>query len=77
MSGNYGRVEVDGEVVFEMSGRGIGIVVINPADGKVVESACFDTHVSQEEAERLAMFVLQQRTDFIIVAVVKDDGSEK
>ena len=77
MSGNYGRVEVDGEVVFEMTGRGIGVVVINLADGKVVDSSCFDTHASHEEAEQLARYVLSQRTDDIIVAVVKDDASEK
>jgi len=76
LDGNYGRVEVDGKVIFELERRGIGIVVINEEDGTVIEMATFDTHSSKEESNQLADFIASQKKESVVVAVVKDEASE-
>jgi len=76
MSGNYGVVEVDDQVVLDMRGSGIGVVAIDPADGHVLDQAEFDTHAAPEESENLARFISSQKSEAVIVAVVRDDASE-
>jgi len=59
-----------------METRGIGVVVISE-EGQVEEVAVFDTHTSCEESDLLADFIASQRKESIIVAVVKDEASER
>ena len=76
MSGNDSVVELDDRVIFEMHGSGIGVVIIDPANGRVTDQAEFNTHASVDESEHLAHFIFSQKSESVVVAVVKNDASE-
>ncbi|KAI8846484.1 glycosyl hydrolases family 15-domain-containing protein [Chytridium lagenaria] len=80
-SGNYAKFELtrDGAPLalsLDTFGRGLNVVVVDPLDGSVVETASFDTHTSGDESAELVRFVEWLEPGMIIAIAMKDDGAE-
>lgn len=79
-AGNFAVLELkrDGipvhtSIVF---GRGLNVLVIDPTEGRVIETGVFDTHISAEDSDELAKLIEWLEPSTVVVAIVKDDAYE-
>ncbi|KAJ3114831.1 Carbon-nitrogen hydrolase [Phlyctochytrium bullatum] len=79
-AGNFAKVEIskDGSSVAlpAIFGRGLNVVVFDPLDGSLVETAAFDTHISADESDEFAKMIEWLEPGMIAVVVAKDDAHE-
>ena len=75
--GNQCKIEVKNHAIVNGGERGLNVLIINPEDGTILESANFDTHISNEDSDDFAKLI-ETLADGIIVAVTaKDDAFEQ
>lgn len=72
----YSAVIVDGVTVTPEQ-RGIVIALIEPAQGTVLDSAAFDTYLSEDESDRLAAFINAAPVGTIVALATYDEGIAK
>ncbi|KAJ3228247.1 hypothetical protein HK099_005257 [Clydaea vesicula] len=79
-TGNFAKIEVlkDGKMqdVTISVGRGLNVIIFDPLDGEIVETATFDSHSSSEESDEFANMIEWLDTGMIVVVVSKDDCTE-
>ncbi|KAJ3219851.1 hypothetical protein HDU67_009039 [Dinochytrium kinnereticum] len=79
-AGNFCKVEVskDGSAIGlpAIFGRGMNVVVLDPLDGSLVETAAFDSHISSEESDEFAKMVEWLEPGMIVIVAIKDDAAE-
>ncbi|KAI8849362.1 glycosyl hydrolases family 15-domain-containing protein [Chytridium lagenaria] len=79
-AGNFAKVEIlkDGASVSlpAIFGRGLNIIVLDPLDGSLVETAAFDSHISSEESDEFAKMIEWLEPGMIVLVVAKDDATE-
>ncbi|KAJ3212966.1 hypothetical protein HDU67_003496 [Dinochytrium kinnereticum] len=80
-AGSFAKVEMsrDGVPVnlSAIYGRGLNVVVADPLDGSIVETAAFDTHVSCDESAEFVRFIDCLEPGMIVAIALKDDGAER
>ncbi|KAF9923222.1 hypothetical protein FBU30_006688 [Linnemannia zychae] len=74
-SGNFSKILIN-ESTMSVSSRGINIVVVDPVQSVILESASFDTHISEEESDDLARLVDWIQPGMIVICAGKDDCYE-
>ncbi|KAL1919737.1 uncharacterized protein VTP21DRAFT_1668 [Calcarisporiella thermophila] len=76
VAGNYAHIEING-VIMPVSSRGLNVVVLDVGRSAILETANFDTHISQDEAKDLVNLIecLDQNT--VVVICGKDECSEQ
>ncbi|KAJ3232420.1 hypothetical protein HDU78_007167 [Chytriomyces hyalinus] len=79
-AGNFSKVDLSRDGVpaplSAIFGRGLNVVVIDPLDGAIIESASFDTHISSEEAYEFVKMIEWVESGVIVIVVAKDDCAE-
>ncbi|KAJ3135016.1 hypothetical protein HK100_003153 [Physocladia obscura] len=79
-SGNFAKIDLnrDGSSapVQTIFGRGLNVVVLDPLDGVIIESASFDTHISTEESYEFVQMIESLDVGSIVIVVAKDDCAE-
>ena len=80
MDGNFARLEllvdhsqINIPITFR---RGLNVLVFDPSDGVIVETASFDTHQSIEQSDDFSEMILGLENGKIVVIISKDDCSE-
>ncbi|KAF8940451.1 glycosyl hydrolases family 15-domain-containing protein [Dissophora ornata] len=74
-SGSFSKILIN-ECTMSVSSRGINMVVIDPAQGVLIESVSFDTHISEDESDDLARLVDWLQPGMIVICSSKDDCFE-
>ncbi|KAJ3400280.1 hypothetical protein HDU80_007107 [Chytriomyces hyalinus] len=79
-AGNFCKVDLmrDGVSIplSAIFGRGLNVVVIDPLDGAIIESASFDTHISRDESYEFVKMIEWVDPGVIVIVVAKDDCAE-
>lgn len=79
-AGNFARIEMNrdgkGQRVPGAFSRGLNVVVMDPLDGGIIESAGFDTHMHPEDSDEFAKLIEWLEPGMLVVLVSKDDCSE-
>ena len=73
--GNFARIEV-GDVVVAPNQRGLNCVIVDPDTGKVVDVRCFDTDISEDEANEFASFIEHLPNGSYALLSVRDDAAK-
>jgi phosphorylase kinase alpha/beta subunit len=74
-AGNYAHLEINSEKV-PIAKRGLNLVIINPAEGIILDTASFDTHASVHESEELVELIGSLKHGIVVMGAVKDDCYE-
>jgi hypothetical protein len=72
--GNYAQIDVDGKRTFTGK-RGINLVTFDAQTGNLLETKSFDTYLTNDQSDSLALFVDGLSDSTIVVAAVRDDAS--
>jgi hypothetical protein len=75
--GNFSRVTVTGNTVNELDDRGLNVALLSPYNGSLIETASFDTHISNEESDDFARLLDSLEPGVIVIVSSKDDCSEQ
>ncbi|MBN1561027.1 hypothetical protein JW998_12310 [candidate division KSB1 bacterium] len=73
-AGNFSRFYVNNRSVYEGT-RGLSVVVLHPADGRVLLRKSFDTYGSPAHSDSLVTVLEGLADDTIIMAGIRDDGA--
>ncbi|KAI9206273.1 glycosyl hydrolases family 15-domain-containing protein [Polychytrium aggregatum] len=69
------RITLDGQEqsIPGLLGRGLNVIVLDPLDGTILETANFDTHISPSESDEFAEMVEFMEPGLIVVVLANDD----
>ncbi|KAI8348433.1 glycosyl hydrolases family 15-domain-containing protein [Choanephora cucurbitarum] len=74
-AGNFAKVEIN-QSLMEANSRGIHVWAIDRNESIILESASFDTHISEEESKGLAEFLKWLNEGMVVVIASKDEFVE-
>jgi hypothetical protein len=73
-TGDFGHIYVNG-VDLSPNRRGYNLVALDPADGRLLGAAAFDTHLDPAAGARLAAWVAGWPASTIVAGAVRDEAS--
>ena len=75
--GNYAKIFIDSVPVISSGRRGHNLVVVDEANGAVLDIQYFDTYASSADADKMANYIQTLPIGRIVLAAIRDEGSVK